>query len=111
MTPAMQQAIAASGLPVWERGSESESESAATAVHSGSLVICVPPSLTARPGSTVLVPQAVLGDVCEWNLPVQTVGVDHPRTECLSVENPGGREIPPPLNLTFSCSPVLHFAV
>jgi len=89
--PAMQQALSASGLEVWERGSESDCESAATAVHSGVLVICVPPAVASLPGTTVLVPRSVLEDLCEWNLPVQPLGVDHPREHRLTIENPGSQ--------------------
>lgn len=86
--PGMQQALSASGLPRWERSDAGDCESAATAVHSGVIVICVPPAVAAIPGTGVLLPRAVLEDLCEWNLPVQPLGVDHPREHCLSVENP-----------------------
>ncbi len=87
--PEVKQALASSGLPVWERTREADCESAATAVHGGMLVICVPPAVTASSVTNVLIPRAVLEDLCEWALPVQPLGVDHPRERCLSVEAPG----------------------
>lgn len=87
--PEVRQAVTASGLQVWERTSETDCESAATAVQNGVLVICVPPAVSAMPATNVLMPRTVLEDLCEWNLPVQPVGVDHPRERCLSVESPG----------------------
>jgi len=87
--PALRQAISASGLPAWERGSESDCASAVTALHNGTLVICVPPAAVALRGTSVHVPLSVLEDLCEWGLPVQPLGVDHPRESCLSVESAG----------------------
>jgi hypothetical protein len=87
--PEMRQAIASCGLPAWERGAESDCASAVTAVHNGTLLICVPPAVAALRGSSVLVPLSVLEDLCEWNLPVQPLGVDLPRESALSVENTG----------------------
>jgi acyl-[acyl-carrier-protein]-phospholipid O-acyltransferase/long-chain-fatty-acid--[acyl-carrier-protein] ligase len=87
--PPLRQAIASSGLPAWERGSESDCASAVTAIHNGTLVICVPPAVTALRGTSVHLPLSVLEDLCEWGLPMQPLGVDHPRESCLSVESPG----------------------
>ena len=88
--PAMKQALAASGLTLWERGTESDCESAATAVHSGTIVICVPPAVAALRGTSVLVPRSILEDLCEWNLSVQPLGVDHPAEQSLKVESSSG---------------------
>ncbi len=87
--PPLRQAISSSGLPAWERGSESDCASAVTAVQNGTLVICVPPPAAALRGTSVHVPLSVLEDLSEWGLPVQPLGVDHPRECCLSVESPG----------------------
>ena len=87
--PAVRQAIASSGLPVWERGTEGDCASAVTAIHNSTLVICVPPAVSALRGTSVLVPLSVLEDLCEWGLPVQPLGVDHPKESALSVESTG----------------------
>lgn len=86
---AMRQAITGCGLQTWERGTESDCASAATAVQNGTLLICVPPAVAALRGSSVMVPRAVLEDLCEWSLPVQPVGVEVPRDSGLSVESTG----------------------
>jgi acyl-[acyl-carrier-protein]-phospholipid O-acyltransferase / long-chain-fatty-acid--[acyl-carrier-protein] ligase len=99
---ALQQLMSSSGLAVWERGSESDCASAATAVHSGVMVIYVPPTVASIPGTNVLVPRTVLEDLCEWNLPVQPMGVDHPRESCLTVENPGSQP-----EMVFCFAPVI----
>lgn len=88
----VQQAISGSGLKVWERGSERDCESAATAVQNGTLVICIPPAVSARPGTNLLIPRSILEDLCEWGLPVQPLGVDHPREGQLTVEGPVASE-------------------
>ncbi len=90
-SPEVRQAVTASGLPVWERASEGDCEAAATAVHSGVLVICVPPAVKAAAATNVLMPRTVLEDLCEWNLPVQPLGVDHPREHLLTVESHGSQ--------------------
>ena len=88
--PGMKQALLASGLTSWERATESDCESAATAVHNGTIVICVPPAVAALRGTSVFVPRSIIEDLCEWNLPVQPVGVDHPAEQSLRVESGSG---------------------
>ena len=100
--PALRQAISSSGLPAWERGVESDCASAVTALHNGTLIICVPPAVTALRGTSVQIPLSVLEDLCEWNLPVQPLGVDHPRESSLSVESAG-----PLAESVFCFAPVL----
>lgn len=90
-TTAMKQAISATGLPAWERGVESDCESAATAVHAGTLVLYVPPAVSATAGSAIKVPRTALEDLSEWGLPVQPVGVDHPGVGFLGADA-GGAE-------------------
>ena len=88
--PGVKQAILSSGLPSWERGTASDCESAATAVHNGTLVICVPPAVSALRGTSILVPRIILEDLCEWHLPVQPLGVDHPAEQSLKIESSSG---------------------
>ena len=88
--PAVKQAFLASGLTTWERATETDCESAATAVQNGAIVICVPPAVAAVRGTNLAVPRSILEDLCEWNLPVQPLGVDHPAEQCLSVESSSG---------------------
>ncbi len=88
--PAVKQALSASGLTMWERGTETDCESAATAIQNGTLIICVPPAVAAVRGTSVAVPRSILEDLCEWNLPVQPLGVDHPAEQSLRVESRSG---------------------
>lgn len=87
--PTLRQAMNSTGLPVWERGVESDCASAVAAVQNGTLVIAVPPAVAAVRGTSVLLPLAMLEDLCAWGLPVQPLGVDHPPEGALSVEATG----------------------
>ncbi|HWB05344.1 MAG TPA: AMP-binding protein [Verrucomicrobiales bacterium] len=89
LAPDVRHMVTASGLQVWDRTSEGDCTAASTAVQNGMLVICVPPAVTALAATNLLVPRTVLEDLCEWNLPVQPLGVDHPREFCLTVEHAG----------------------
>lgn len=86
----LEAAMNASGLPRWERVSEGGQESSIAAVHAGTIVLCVPPSVSALPGTPVRVPKAMMKDLSEWHLPVLVVGVDHSDEGCLSVDYTGG---------------------
>ena len=92
LAPDVRQAVASSGLPLIDRASPDFADAVARVVGGGGKVICVLPGVTAPPAASMEVPRAVLEDVCRCGVPVQPVGVDHPRAAPLSADAGGGAE-------------------
>lgn len=84
--PDLAAAIAAVGASTLQGGAAAWGDAVLAAVDQGSAVLYVPTTVIAPPVANLAIPRLLLEKLCTLGVPVQAIGVDHPRAEVLSID-------------------------